>query len=56
MFNNNHIISHNITISMLHVTKACVCTTYSRLAIPLSCYNCISYNMTEQYANMGKKD
>ena len=34
MFNNNHIISHNITISMLHVTKACVCTTYSRLAIP----------------------
>ena len=35
MFKYNHIISHNITISMSHVTMTCACTTYGRLAIPL---------------------
>ena len=56
MFNNNHIISYNLIISMSHVTKACVCATYNRLAIPLACYNCISYNMIKQFGNNSKKD
>ena len=56
MFNYNHIISQNITISMSHVTMTCACATYGRLAIPLSPYNHISYIMTKQYGNMGKKD
>ena len=41
---------------MSHVTRTCACTTYSRLAIPLKCNNHISYIMTKQYGNMGKKD
>ena len=34
MFNYKHIISHNVTISLSHVTMTCACATYGRLAIP----------------------
>ena len=48
MFNNNHIISHYINISMSYVTRTYACTTYGRLAIP---YNAITACETTRPCN-----